>query len=150
MAVSSRTKQRNKGKRSSWFLLLELIFVVSLLSNMVIYGGIPSLPEVGTTLERAVSKQEQILNLYMRGGQLLLQIPGLQSISHQVLTSALQEGFAEISVDAGNAALILTERSYNRTHSMLHLLRWATPILFLAALIGQFFRPRQIHSLGAR
>lgn len=150
MNRSSRTASRSKGKRSYWFLILEVIFVVSLLSNMVVYGGIPSLPKVGSILENALSKQRPILTMYMRGGEWLLQVPGLQSASHRVLNSALGKGFDEIVRDPSNAALAVTDRSFNATHSTLHLLRWSTPILFIAALIGQFFRPRQLHSLGAR
>ena len=76
-------------KRSYWFLVLELIFVVSLLSNMVIYGGIPSLPGVGAIIERSVVRQDQVVTLYMRGGEWLLKIPGLRQASHQVLNTAL-------------------------------------------------------------
>lgn len=150
MTVSSRTAHRKTGKRSSWFLILELIFVVSLLSNMVIYGGIPSLPKVGSILENALSKQRPVVTMYMRGGEWLLRVPGLQSISHQVLDSALGKGFDEIAKDPANAALLVTDRNLSATHASLHLLRWITPIFFIAALIGQFFRPRQVRTFGAR
>ena len=134
-------------KRSYWFLVLELIFVVSLLSNMVIYGGIPSLPGVGAIIERSVVRQDQVVTLYMRGGEWLLKIPGLRQASHQVLNTALAKGTKEISEDPGNAAMLLTERSYSSTHSWLHLPRWVTPIFFLASVVGQFFRPKQIKTL---
>jgi len=145
--MTTAIRSSGKGKRSSWFLLLELIFVVSLLSNMVIYGGIPSLSQIGSGLEKSVAKQSQLVHFYMAGGQWLMGVPGLEDASHQVLHSALgTTGIRDIAAEPRSGALALTGRSYSSTHSLLNTLRWITPVFFLLSIGGLYFRPRQVKS----
>jgi len=147
MGPAIRSNANRRVRRSSWFLVIELLFVVSLLSNFVIYGGIPSLPKVGPGLEKSVSKQTQILHLYMRGGEWLMGVPGLKSASHQVLNRALgPEGIKDIALEPSSGALILAERTYSFTHSLMHTLQWLTPVFFLLSVIGLLFRPKQVRS----
>lgn len=145
--MTTAIRSRGKGKRSSWFLLLELVFIVSLLSNMIIYGGIPSLAKIGSGLEKSVAKQSQLVHLYMAGGQWLMGVPGLEDASHQALQSALgPTGIKAIALEPKSGALALTGRSYSSTHSLLNTLRWITPVFLLLSIVGLYFRPKQVKS----
>lgn len=143
---------KRKPKAGGWNLLLVIVYLLllgSLLANLVIMGAIPSLPQAGTALADAISRQSWDLQLYLRVGGWLNSMTGLGNLGVDVLEQALgSAGKQAIEGNVSGALIHFTSHQYSALHGWLQWLRWMPPVTLLLALLLTWLRPRQVHSLG--
>lgn len=143
---------KRKSKAGGWNLLLAvayLLLVGGLLANLVIIGAVPSLPQAGTALADAISRQSWDLHLYMSIGGWLNSLTGLGPVGVDVLEQALGSvGKRAIEGNVSGALIHFTGHQYSALHGWLQWLRWLPPMALVLVLLLTWLRPRQVHSLG--
>ncbi|MEZ5441632.1 MAG: hypothetical protein R3F15_09115 [Lysobacterales bacterium] len=143
-------KKRTSGARgwNATLILCYLLLAGSLLANFVIFGAVPSLPEAGPALAKAIARQTWDLNFYMSVGARLNAATGMTALGVDFLQSAMGPGLAAMKGNVSGALLHLTEHTYSSRHALLQWLRWAPPALLVVAILLTAFRPRQVRSFN--
>jgi hypothetical protein len=133
------------------YLIALGLFVVSLLYDLVVWGALPLLPEVGESIVNSASREALLASTYIALGRHIdAAIPALQAFGQQRLVDAIGEGFERIRGDSTVAMDLIFNTTWNARHRWLKTAYWATPFFLLLAAVLWSRRPKQVRTLGRR
>ena len=127
------------------------LFFVSLLYNLVVWGALPLLPDVGPSVVASARREAPLATTYIAIGR---HIDGAfssaQSFGARRLNEALGEAFTQIAQDNSAAMDLIFGATWNSAHRWLKAAYWATPLLLLLSIAFWILRPRRVHALARR
>ena len=127
------------------------LFFLAFLWDLVLWGAVPDLPEVGAMIEQSASHEAFLASLYLALGHPLDSfLPTLGTLGNSMMTSALDEGFARIIETPYLAMDVILNASYNSMHNWVKALYWAPPILLVAFAVLWATRPRTVNLVRRR
>lgn len=128
-----------------------VLFFACLLYDMVVWGALPRLPDVGASITASAQREAPLALSYITLGRGLdAAVPSLQAFGAERLSDALGEGFARIRQDPEVAMDLIFNTTWNATHRWLKTMYWAVPFFLLLALLLWWRRPRQVTALRGR
>lgn len=137
-------------KRRLYMIALAL-FVVSLLYDLVVWGSLPLLPEVGASIVDSAGREAPIATTFIAlGSHLDAAMPALQAFGQQRLTAAIGEGFERIRGDSTVAMDLIFNTTWNAQHRWLKTMYWAPLFFLLLTLVFWVRRPKRVRTLGRR
>lgn len=137
--------------RKHLHLIALVLFVLVLLFDLVVWGAVPLLPDVGVHIERSADKEALLASTYIAiGSRLDAALPAIGSFGSTLMTSAIEPAFARIVEDPNVAMDVILTSSFNRTHSWLKTLYWATPVLFVLSVLLWARKPKKISLIRGR
>ena len=132
-------------------LVAIALFVLSLLYNLVVWGSLPRVPEVGRQIAESAYREAPLAATYIGLGNLIDGvIPALQAFGEKRVTLAFGEGFERIRNDETVAMDLILRGTWNAQHRWIKTMYWATPLLLVLSVILWLRRSRTVHSLGRR
>lgn len=134
--------------KSRLHVLALVLFVASLFYNVVIWGGVRELSEVGIAITDSAHREAPLAATYIAlGGIVDSAMPSLGAFGGSRLTDALGEGFEPIRADPGVAMDLVFGTTWNAAHRWLKTMYWSTPVFLVLALILWARRPKQVRVL---
>jgi hypothetical protein len=134
--------------KSYLHVLAIVLFVASLLYNVIVWGGVRALPEVGTALADSAHREAPLAATYIAiGGIVDSAMPSLGAFGSARLTDALGDGFEQIRADPAVAMDVTFGTTWNAMHRWLKTMYWSTPVFLLMALVLWVRRPKQVRVL---
>jgi hypothetical protein len=125
-----------------------VLFVLCFLYDLVVWGAVRSLPDVGPGIADSARREAPLATTYIAiGGPLDSAVPSLQAFGSARLTDAFGEAFERIRADPTVAMDLIFDTTGNATHRWIRMMYWAAPIMLLLALIFWVRRPRQVRVL---
>jgi hypothetical protein len=125
-----------------------VLFVLCFLYDIVVWGGVHSLPDVGSAIAESARREAPLAATYIAIGSIVdSALPSLAAFGSARLADAFGDGFERIRADPTVAMDLIFSSSWNAAHSWIKLMYWATPILLLLAVILWVRRPRQVRVL---
>jgi hypothetical protein len=125
-----------------------VLFVFCLLYDLVVWGSVRLLPEVGSAIADSAHREAPLATAYIVvGGVLDGMLPSLGSFGESVLSAAWGEGFARIREDPGVAMDLIFSSRWNVAHGWLKTMYWATPVLLVVTLILWLRKPKPVRTL---
>ena len=132
-------------------LIALILFVLSLLYDIVVWGAAPSLPDVGDAIVGSANREAPLAATYIFLGRGIdAGVPLLRTFGEARLTGALGEGFERIRNDSTVAMDLIFGTTWNFQHRWLKTVYWAAPIFLLFAIVLWTRKPKQVRSLGGR
>lgn len=133
------------------YLIALALFTVCLLYNIVVWGALPLLPEVGASIAGSASREAPLASTYIALGRNLdAAIPTLQAFGERRLTAALGEGFTRIRGDATVAMDLIFNTTWNARHRWLKTMYWAPLWLLLLAAVLWVRRSKPVRTFAKR
>ena len=137
-------------KRRLHLIALSL-FVLSLFYDLVVWGALPQLPEVGASIVSSARREAPLATTYITLGRGLdAAVPSLQAFGTQRLDDAFGAGFERIRGDATVAMDLIFHTTWNTQHRWLKTMYWAAPVLLLLTLVSWVRRPQPVRTFGKR
>jgi len=128
-----------------------VLFVLSLLYDLVVWGALPRIPEVGDDIVASANREAPLAATYiLLGDPIDSAFSPLQAFGEARLTSALSEGFPRIQADSTVAIDLIFNTTWNAAHSWLKTVYWMPPVLLVLSAILWWRRPRKITTFGRR
>ncbi|GAA0722896.1 hypothetical protein [Dokdonella soli] len=132
-------------------LIALVLFVLSLLYDIVVWGALPALPEVGASIADSARREAPLATTYIAlGSGLDGAVPLLQSFGEKRLSDAFGESFARIRGDSTVAMDLIFNTTWNLQHRWLKTMYWAAPFFLVLAVILWTRRPKQVRVFGRR
>ncbi len=133
------------------YLIALALFIASLLYDLVVWGALPLLPEVGTSITDSARREAPLASAYIfLGSQIDALVPSLQAFGQQRLVDALGDGFERIRGDSTVAMDLIFNTTWNVHHRWLKTMYWAPLLFFILTLLFWVRRPKQVRTLGRR
>lgn len=128
-----------------------ILLVLALFVDLVIWGAVPDLPEIGAHMVRSANTEAVLASAYIAlGGPLDAAVDALHSIGTSVMTSATEPLLVQI-VEQPNLAMDLTLSGQgNRALGWIQTLYWAPLVLLVAFLILWATRPKTVSLIRKR
>ena len=128
-----------------------LLFVVTLVYDVVVWGALPAVPDIGPGLAESAHREALLASSYMLlGTHLDAAVPPLQAFGVERLTDAFGEGFDRIREDPAVAMDLLFGNTWNFSHRWIKTMYWAPPLLLVLSAVLWLLRPKQVRTLGRR
>lgn len=128
-----------------------VMFLVVLGFNLIVWGAVPSLPDVGPDIERSAGKEAMFASGYIALGRHLdAAVPSLGNYGAKIMTASVGESFARIREQPNVAMDLILSSRYNRTHGWLKFCYWAAPALLVLTILLWARRPKKVRLIGAR
>jgi hypothetical protein len=125
-----------------------VLFVLCFLYDIVVWGGVQALPDVGPAIADSARREAPLAATYIAIGNVVdSALPSLGAFGSARLANAFGDGFERIRADPTVAMDLIFSSTWNAAHSWIKLMYWATPILLLLALILWVRRPKQVRVL---
>lgn len=132
-------------------LLALIAFFISLADDLVVWGALPLLPDVGAPIVASARREAPLATSYIAIGQHLdAAVPALQALGAQRLDAALGDLRARIQQDPTAAMDLIFNTNANSAHRWLKTMYWAAPVFLLLTLLLWWLRPRQVNALARR
>lgn len=139
------------GLKRRLHLLALLLFVATLLYDLVVWGAVPALPDVGASIEQSARREAPLAATYIAlGGSIDAALPALQAFGVRRLEDAFGDGFERIRENASVTMDLLFGATWNASHRWVKTMYWAPPLLLLLTLLLWSRRPRAVHVIGRR
>jgi hypothetical protein len=132
-----------KGK---WHIVVGLLFVVSLLHQAWIWGGLSRAPDVGPVVLDATGRELSLASVYRPLGTLLVDTLGMSDSASQ---SALAH-YASARERLLEAPTVAMQTLHDSMPSVVSTSYFGTPLLLAAFFIAWWLRPRSVPSMGRR
>jgi hypothetical protein len=130
------------------YLLALVLFVFCLLYDLIVWGSVPLLPDVGSAIADSARREAPLATTYIAlGGVLDNTVPVLGSVGASILETAWSEGFARIREDPGVAMDLVFGNRWNFSHGWLKAMYWAAPILLAITAILWLRKPKPVRTL---
>ena len=134
--------------KSYLHVLAIVLFIASLLYNVIVWGGVRAVPEVGTALADSAQREAPLAATYIAIGDVVdSAIPSLGAFGSARLTDALADAFEQIHADPAVAMDVAFGTTRNAMHRWLKTMYWSTPVFLLMALVFWVRRPKQVRVL---
>ncbi|MFC4819157.1 hypothetical protein [Dokdonella ginsengisoli] len=127
------------------------LFLIALLYDLVVWGAVPVLDEVGASIAGSARREAPLAATYIAlGAPLDEAVPLLQSLGRSRLTAALSESFDRIGEDKTVAMDLVLGPAWNNQHRWIKTMYWAPPGLLLLTFVLWLRRPRPVRTLADR
>jgi hypothetical protein len=128
-----------------------ILFVLVFLFDLVLWGTVPGLPDVGTSIERSAHAEAVLASLYLAlGVPLDAAVGALHSLGTGIMTAGLSPGFERILAEPHVAMDLIFSSSFNATHGLIKWLYWAAPVLLVLYVLLWIMRPKQVAFIKKR
>ena len=128
-----------------------VLFVCCFVDDIVVWGGVRALPDVGTGIVDSARREAPLATVYIAVGTVVdSAIPPLQRYGAARLTAGLSEGFDRIRSDPTVAMDLIFHSSWNVTQTWIKTMYWAAPILLVVSIVLWIRRPKQIRTIRRR
>ncbi len=128
-----------------------ILLGLALLFDLVLWGAVPDLPEVGPQIARSANSEAILASTYMAlGAYLDAAVSGLHAFGTHMMTDALSPGFARIIEEPSVAMDLILNSTFNRSHEWVKTMYWAPPVLLVVFGILFAFRPKQVKLIRTR
>jgi hypothetical protein len=125
-----------------------ILFVLCFLYDIVVWGGVYALPDVGADIADSARREAPLATTYISIGAMVDSASAaLRDYGSARLADALSEGFERIRADPTVAMDLIFGPSWNRAHSWLKTTYWAAPVLLLVAAVLWVRRPKKVTAL---
>lgn len=125
------------------------LFVLCLLYNVVVWGALPQLPEVGLAIVDSAHREAPLATAYIELGRGIDgAVAALQAFGERRLSAGLGDGFARIHDDPTVAMDLILNTTWNFQHRWIKTAYWGAPLLLLLTIVLWLRRPRQVRSFG--
>jgi hypothetical protein len=125
-----------------------VLFVFCLFYDLVVWGSVRLLPEVGSAIADSALREAPLATTYIAiGGVLDGLVPTLGSFGASVLETAWGDGFARIRENPGVAMDLVFRNRWNVAHGWLTMMYWAAPILLVLTLVLWLRKPKAVQTL---
>ena len=132
-------------------LVAVLLFFAVLLFNLIVWGAVPGLPEVGDPIARSARNEAPLATTYIALGAYLDDaVPPFERFGSGLLTDALGEAFPRIVENPNLAMDLVFSTRLNGTHGWLKLMYWAAPVLLVLSLLLWVRKPKKVSLMGRR
>jgi len=133
------------------YLIALVLFIVCFLYDLVVWGALPAVPDVGAGIVDSAQREAPLASTYIAlGSRIDNALPSLQAFGVSRLTAAFSDGFARIAEDPDVAMDLIFNTTWNAEHRWLKAMYWAPPVFLLVTLLLWSRRPKQIHAVGRR
>lgn len=128
-----------------------ILFLFVFFIDLVLWGAVPTLPDVGDHIVRSANTEAVLASLYIAlGTPLDAFLPALGNLGAQVMTQGLDGSFAQI-VESPNLAMdLIFNASYNSTHGWIRTFYWAAPVMLVVFLILWAVKPKTVSLIRKR
>ena len=120
-----------------------ILFVLVFLFDLVLWGTVPGLPDVGSSIERSA-------HYLALGVPLDAAVGALHSLGTGIMTAGLSPGFERILAEPHVAMDLIFSSSFNATHGLIKWLYWAAPVLLVLYVLLWIMRPKQVAFIKKR
>ncbi|MBN8482457.1 MAG: hypothetical protein J0L88_12815 [Xanthomonadales bacterium] len=132
-------------------LVAVILFLAVLVFDLVVWGAVPGLPEVGESIARSARSEAPLATTFITLGAILDgAVPALERFGAGLFTDALADAFPRIVENPNLAMDLVFSTRLNATHGWLKLLYWAAPVLLLASLLLWVRKPKKVSLIGRR
>jgi hypothetical protein len=133
--------------KSQLHLIAIVLFAICFLYDIVVWGGVPTLPDVGAFIADSAHREAPLATTYIAiGTPLDAAMPSLGDYANLRLTEGLSEGFDRIKEDPTVAMDLIFGTTWNPTHRMIKAMYWGAPIMLLVSTILWVRRPKPVHA----
>jgi len=133
------------------YLIALVLFIVCFLYDLVVWGALPAVPDVGAGIVDSAQREAPLASTYIAlGSRIDNALPWLQAFGVSRLTAAFSDGFARIAEDPDVAMDLIFNTTWNSEHRWMKMMYWAPPLLLLLTLLLYSRRAKQIHAIGRR
>jgi hypothetical protein len=130
---------------------MGILLFFALLFDLVVWGGVKAIPEVGPKIRQVAQTQAPLVLTYMVvGEQLDALVPGFGQFGTDYATQAFGDVFQRIKDDPNVAVIALFQANANPQQSIVKIMFWAVPVLLVLFLFFWWRRPRQVTSFSGR
>ncbi len=137
-------------KRHLHTIALILLGLVLFL-DLVFWGAVPNLPEVGEKIARSANSEAILASTYIfLGGFIDGAVSSLGNFGASVMTDALGQAFPQIIEHPNLAMDTIMSSTFNSTHRWVKTLYWAPPILFVVYFVLWLLRPKNVKLIKSR
>lgn len=137
--------------RKRLHVIAGIAFVFVALFNVVIWGAVPRIPDVGEKIRRSANAEAPLAATYIALGSWLDErVPALDAWGRSVIVRAFEPAFERIAQEPVVAMDLILSNTYNRTHSMVRTMYWAAPVLLVLGVILWIRRPKTVSLIGRR
>lgn len=134
--------------KSHLHVIAAVLFAVCFLYDLVVWGGVNQLPEVGPGISDSAHREAPLAATYIvLGGMLDAALPSLGRFGADRLTDAFSQGFDRIRADPTVAMDLIFGTTWNGAHSWIKSMYWAAPILLVITAVLWIRRPKQVRAL---
>lgn len=132
-------------------IIALVLLGLTLLFDLVLWGAVPDLPEVGPLIARSAHSEAILASTYMAlGGYLDAAIQAFHELGMQLMGDALSPGYARIIEDPNVAMDLVLNSNFSRGHGWVKILYWAPPILLVLYAVLFALRPKQVKLIRTR
>ena len=133
--------------KSQLHLIAIVLFAICFLYDIVVWGGVATLPDVGAFIADSAHREAPLATTYIAIGRPLDEaMPSLGDYANLRLTEGLSEGFDRIKEDPTVAMDLIFGTTWNPTHRMIKAMYWGAPIMLLVSTILWVRRPKPVHA----
>lgn len=137
--------------KSRLHVIALVLFVLSLLYDVIVWGALPQIPDIGDDIVDSANREAPLAATYVLLGRPIdAAVPALQAFGEERLTDAFSEGFERIRVDSTVAMDLIFNTTWNAEHRWLKTVYWFPPLLLIVTFILWWRRPRKVATLGRR
>lgn len=132
------------------YLYLFVLFLGTLMLDLVVWGALPELGSTGERIDVAAHREKRIAVAYIAAGTPLGEaFPPLRQTGARWLRKACgEDGLARIDAAPRVAMDIILGPTRNSSQRRLKLVYHASPWLLLLTLVAYAARPRQVRMMG--
>jgi hypothetical protein len=128
-----------------WYRIAFALFVLCLSYDLVTWGAVRALPDVGDGVAAAAGREDVLASTYIFLGQPLDRlVPPLGSAGKTELLAAFADGMMELREQPVASMDLVFGHVWNDVHLRLRLMYWATPVLLVLGLWFWWRRARPI------
>ena len=132
-------------------LIALVLFVLTFAYDLVVWGALPRLPELGAPIVASARHEAILATTYLTlGSPLDGAVPTLQAFGEKRLRDAFEEGFAGIERDDTAAMDVIFHETWNTQHRWLKLMYWAPPLFLVLTVLLWTRKPRQVRAFSGR
>ena len=133
--------------KSQLHVIAIVLFAICFLYDIVIWGGVTSLPAVGVGIADSAHREAPLATTYIAIGTPLDEaMPSLRDYATARLGEAFAEGFDRIRDDPTVAMDLIFSSTWNATHRLIKTMYWGAPLMLLLSAILWVRRPKPVHA----
>jgi hypothetical protein len=126
----------------SWALL---ILVLALVVDLLAFGGLARVPEIGPICRESASREAPIAWTYMTVGSAAATLPGVDAVAEALALNAFGGAFDTIRAQPGAAMDLIETPNYGYVHSLVKACWWGAPVLLLLWIVLFLRRTPDVH-----